>query len=228
MNIFKLAFVALACLISVGCSQVKVSDYEGKEDLRAYISTRLALAVMTTANVPDEEEVEQCDGSGWVTHGDGHRTPCPGCPACNKEDTDDTKPDGEMCDCGCEKKDCQCEASGCLPKEKAIVESEPEYYLYHFGAEWCGPCQKLKKEVWQAESMKSFLKDKKVKLFMFDADKQDHREFFKFYKISSYPTIILLDKDKLSDIMLRTIGFKDKESVKQLLDKKIPVSVLEK
>lgn len=24
----------------------------------------------------------KCDGSGFITHGDGHRTPCPGCDAC--------------------------------------------------------------------------------------------------------------------------------------------------
>ena len=56
MNILKLTFITIACLISVGCSQATISDYEGKENLRAYISTRLALAVMTTANVPDEDE----------------------------------------------------------------------------------------------------------------------------------------------------------------------------
>lgn len=36
---------------------------------------------------PDDEEDEvQCDGSGFITHGDGHKTPCPGCSKCQKSE----------------------------------------------------------------------------------------------------------------------------------------------
>ena len=104
---------------------------------------------------------------------------------------------------------------------------EAEYYVYHFGAKWCAPCQLLKKQVWENEEIKAFLKDKKVKLWKFDADDPEHATFFKYYKISSYPTVILLDKDKLSDIMLKTTGYKNKESMKKLINEKIPSSVLE-
>ena len=35
----------------------------------------------------DEETVEElCDGSGWIVHGDGHKTECPGCPACESSE----------------------------------------------------------------------------------------------------------------------------------------------
>ena len=47
---------------------------------RPYISTNLAKAIITY-NVDDTIN-EQCDGSGWITHGDGHKTECPGCTAC--------------------------------------------------------------------------------------------------------------------------------------------------
>lgn len=36
---------------------------------------------------PDEEDEAQCDGSGFITHGDGHKTPCPGCSKCQKSET---------------------------------------------------------------------------------------------------------------------------------------------
>jgi thiol-disulfide isomerase/thioredoxin len=203
MNILKATCLslALACLFSAGCSPVTISSYEDKEALRAYVSTRLALAVMTTPDSPDEEDedTELCDGSGWITHGDGHKTKCPGCSACEKKDG----------------------------QQPMASEMEPDYYVYHFGAKWCAPCQKLKKQVWENEEIKAFLKDKKVKLWKFDADDPEHAAFFKYYKISSYPTVILLDKDKLSDIMLKTNGYKDKDSMKKLINEKIPSSVLE-
>ena len=51
---------------------------------RPYISTNLAKAIITYS--PDEAVEEQCDGSGWITHGDGHKTECPGCAACKNSE----------------------------------------------------------------------------------------------------------------------------------------------
>ena len=55
----------------------------GFNNYRPYISTNLAKVIMA-----DKEEVveEKCDGSGWITHGDGHKTECTGCAACGKGD----------------------------------------------------------------------------------------------------------------------------------------------
>lgn len=30
-----------------------------------------------TPPAPKPEQCEQCNGTGWIVHGDGHRTPCP-------------------------------------------------------------------------------------------------------------------------------------------------------
>tara|TARA_A100001201_G_scaffold51972_2_gene51496 strand:+ start:515 stop:856 length:342 start_codon:yes stop_codon:yes gene_type:complete len=54
----------------------------GGDNFRPYISTNLAKIVMTG----DNEVTEECDGSGWITHGDGHKTECVGCSACSKGD----------------------------------------------------------------------------------------------------------------------------------------------
>ena len=63
---------------------------EFKVNHRPYISTNLAKVIMTEGE--DEDVVEEkCDGSGWITHGDGHKTECPGCPACQNKTVPEEK-----------------------------------------------------------------------------------------------------------------------------------------
>ena len=52
---------------------------------RPYISTRLAKVIVSDSN--DIVIQEKCDGSGWITHGDGHKTACPGCSECKSNET---------------------------------------------------------------------------------------------------------------------------------------------
>lgn len=70
---------------------------EGKINYRPYISTNLAKVIMV-----DKEDVveEKCDGSGWITHGDGHKTECPGCSACENK----VKPESDL-EPSCKKKE---------------------------------------------------------------------------------------------------------------------------
>lgn len=58
---------------------------------RPYISTNLAKVIMTDDG-DDEVVEEKCDGSGWITHGDGHKTECPGCSACNSNTPEESTP----------------------------------------------------------------------------------------------------------------------------------------
>ena len=53
-----------------------------QSNFRPYISTSLAKAII----IGETEITEKCDGSGWITHGDGHKTECTGCAACGKGD----------------------------------------------------------------------------------------------------------------------------------------------
>lgn len=92
---------------------------------RPYISTNLAKVIMA-----DKEEVieEKCDGSGWITHGDGHKTECPGCSACQGNEP---KPEPEApevthrCKCDSGNRYCNCVATygkcGC---KKTIVKKK--------------------------------------------------------------------------------------------------------
>lgn len=80
----KYLFIILVALCTVGCvPEDTPKKATGNPEYRAYISTRMAEAIIDFDSSVDEEVVEElCDGSGWITQGDGHRTECPGCDAC--------------------------------------------------------------------------------------------------------------------------------------------------
>lgn len=155
-------------------------------DYRPYISTNMAKIIIesnTPAPTPDEDdEVEGCDGSGWITHGDGHRTPCPGCDKCKKKS----------------------------------MTTDVQYYVYHLGAEWCGPCIKLKRDVWANEELREMMGEVGAKLYIFDADNPDHKKMFDYYKAKLYPTIIVVDKNS-GEVLNRFEGFRTLEEMKKTI-----------
>jgi hypothetical protein len=63
-------------ICACGCSENTAAG-----DYRDAAAADLAVASMVeTANpLPAPEKCDRCDGSGWIEHGDGHRTPCPQC-----------------------------------------------------------------------------------------------------------------------------------------------------
>lgn len=76
------SFLLSTAVVSAGLIFL-VSDVNYDKNWRPYIATNLALSVMDFENrVAPQPEEETCDGSGWITHGDGHKTPCPGCSKC--------------------------------------------------------------------------------------------------------------------------------------------------
>jgi hypothetical protein len=66
---------------------------------------------------PQPQPACPCNGTGFITHGDGHKTPCP-CPA-------------GQCNCAKKKAD----------TPKAV---SPNFVMYT--KSWCGPCQSWKRE----------------------------------------------------------------------------------
>jgi hypothetical protein len=51
------------------------------EDYRDAAAVDLAISTMSDASRPGPSPAKcsRCDGTGWITHGDGHRTRCPEC-----------------------------------------------------------------------------------------------------------------------------------------------------
>lgn len=70
--------------------------------------------------------LEKCDGSGYITHGDGHRTPCPGCENCRKQSAitplHERSPLCECEECRCE--NCLCSTVPETPRVKPAVLSK--------------------------------------------------------------------------------------------------------
>ena len=124
------------------------------------------MVLPATPAVDNDEEL--CDGSGFITHGDGHRTKCPGCKACQKKN----------------------EYSETAMQ--IIEDKEPLYYMYYFSADWCEPCQRMKNTTWKDEDLTKFLKEKRIKLIILKEEDSDKKEYFSFYEIKSMPATIIL------------------------------------
>ena len=92
-------FLLGALLFLVPCSA-------DAKNYRPYISISFA-KIITAKDVKPDDETELCDGSGWITHGDGHKTECPGCSAC--QDKPKPKPDiTKTCKCNTRSTYCNC------------------------------------------------------------------------------------------------------------------------
>lgn len=106
----------MVTVLLVGCQVNSDNHFNAK----AVASAALAKAVLTEHKSP--EVVVECDGSGYIIHGDGHRTTCPGCKNCKDKGAlvppVITKPIEivmeepivvkKHCNCGGGCKDCQC------------------------------------------------------------------------------------------------------------------------
>lgn len=184
---------------------------------RPYIATRMAKILMQKDNKPDDNNEELCDGSGWITHGDGHKTECPGCSAC-KDKQPDANVNEEICQCGCGKKGCKCQENGeCFPIQSAKLE-EPTLYVYYMGAKWCGPCQKMKQETLTDESVLDFMSKHNIKLMIYEETNPDHKKFFNFYKVELVPTLMIIDPDDLDNPKYRSSGFMNAKRMLEVLE----------
>ncbi len=69
-------FIIIAVVLLAGCMPQSEPDY------RPAIACEMALGSMGIAEptpVPTPGVCDECKGTGWITHGDGHKTECPHC-----------------------------------------------------------------------------------------------------------------------------------------------------
>ena len=86
-----------------------------------------------------------------------------------------------------------------------------ENVLLIFGASWCGPCQKMKREVWESTDFKSFTDANSVKRFYIDIDL--NRQLTEQYQITSIPTWFMISQGQ---VMART-GFANMQTVRTII-----------
>jgi thioredoxin 1 len=79
--------------------------------------------------------------------------------------------------------------------------------LVDFYAEWCGPCKMLGPVV---EEVSEELKD--VSFYKLNVDESD--EIVRRYSVMSIPTLLVFENGELNNT---SVGFKNKEEVKELL-----------
>ena len=178
-----------------------------KSNFRPYISTNLAQVIMTEDEIDIVEE--KCDGSGWITHGDGHRTECPGCSACESKEIElksIVEPEQE----DVKKKESSQESSTSL--------EDSEFYVYHLGAKWCPPCRTMLKKTWVSKNVKELIKSKKAKLFIYDEADPKHKKFFSYYKVRSYPTVVIVDKEALNKPLYNKSGYLDEDAAIKIIN----------
>lgn len=78
----------------------------------------------------DEDDVQECDGSGWITHGDGHRTKCDGCKNCKRNESSTTN-------------EVNLFPEIITPPPRIVKKVDNKQILY-FGADWCDHCKRFK------------------------------------------------------------------------------------
>ena len=77
------SFLLLSVLTFTACGTKTIKKQE-YINFRHEISTSLvSMIYVENEDTDNDDDVALCDGSGYIVQGDGHRTACPGCIACN-------------------------------------------------------------------------------------------------------------------------------------------------
>ena len=197
-------FIKELFLITALAVSVPFPNFSDKtNNFRPYISTNLAKVILSSdvdpIIIPDNKKL--CDGAGWITHGDGHKTKCPGCEAC--------KPDGDKSASNVKKK-----------QQEAKSSVDGKFLVYHMGASWCGPCKTMIKNVWSKEDVKKKIEESEAKLFLLDSTKKEDKKYFSEFKVKSYPTLVIVKADDPTNPIAKVSGNKSKKFVLNLLEEK--------
>lgn len=94
----------------------------------------------------------------------------------------------------------------CFAASSDVTDKNKPSVLY-FGATWCGPCKKMK-ALFEDKDVKKKLQ--KVNFAKYDVDKTEEDTK---YKITSVPTIIVINNNKIS----KHIGLKSKAELLKII-----------
>lgn len=83
---------------------------------------------------------------------------------------------------------------------------------------WCGPCNKLSKEVFPQREMGDFMNEKFV-CVKYDIEKDEGAKFKEKYanEISAYPTLLVLDTE--GDLIHRLVGYQPMKSLREAIQR---------
>ncbi len=86
--------------------------------------------------------------------------------------------------------------------------------LLDFETTWCGPCKAMDRWVYTAKIVVD--KAQEMKLVAVKIDGDEHRDLVKKFKVTAYPTLILLSKDGVAKARAR--GYQSVATLVELLD----------
>ena len=75
------------------------------------------------------------------------------------------------------------------------AQATDHYAIVYFGASWCGPCQKMHREVWGTQEVEKFVtKDlaPSAIIDIYDIDIDQKKEYAKQWNVTSLPTTIVM------------------------------------
>lgn len=82
--------------------------------------------------------------------------------------------------------------TGTFSEILAKSKTEDKFVFVDVYAAWCPPCKKMAKDVFPLESVGNYFNENFVNA-KFDAEKGEGIEIAKRYKVTGYPTFLLLD-----------------------------------
>ena len=99
-----------------------------------------------------------------------------------------------------------------LEDAQKIARATNKLILVDFWADWCGPCKKMDSDVWSKDEIKE-LSDNFIPVKIdFDTQKQ----LVARYGVKAIPMILILDA--YGEVIYSSIGYKDKDHMKKILE----------